>query len=81
MKDFIKTASAKNGTYSFHFSRIYSVKGVKYFMSVRLTPQTTLYFIMEHHLDKWYIIFTPETPDWLKQYEDQLSEIINEHKL
>jgi hypothetical protein len=76
--DITRNITGFKGMFSFKFTRIFTVSGANYFVSVVENTRITHYFTMKCSRKDWFIIFTPETPQWLKKYESALSNAINE---
>ena len=79
MADFTKKIDTASGRLIFNFTRIYSVNGPVYFISV-LGRATQKFFHMEKRKGEWKIIEKPEPPSWVIEYEKQLAEEIDQRR-
>ena len=78
---FTKRIEVEKGYVSFYFNRIYTVEGVRYYVSV-IDPNTkrVVMFQMHEKEGKWSILHFLDYPFWIVQLEAQLSEIIINHQ-
>jgi hypothetical protein len=75
MADFTKSFATTDGPASFSFHRIYTAKGIIYFISA--TGRSFRHFFhMEEREGSWKIVKAPKPPDWLLTYEKQLATVI-----
>jgi predicted dehydrogenase len=75
MMDFRKNINTTEGLVAFSFVRIYTSRGMIYFVSA--TGRTMRHhFHMEKRQGGWKIILAPKPPDFILQYEDQLAQVI-----
>jgi|GEM_PF-1811733 len=78
MSDFSKKIASQNGVLLFDFTRIYTVSGPVYFVSVsnRLVRES---FQMKEESGEWSITRTAGVQDWLLQLEPELNKTIVEN--
>ena len=73
----IKIYSKGFGLSEFYFTRIYSVNGIRYHISV-LNPSTmSHHFTMEKNCNAWKFTNRELLPQWILTQEETLSEEIN----
>jgi hypothetical protein len=78
MLDFRKNVDTAEGVVAFSFVRIYTSRGMIYFVSA--TGRTMRHhFHMEERAGTWKIVQTPKPPEFILQYEEQLAQIIIEN--
>jgi len=77
MQSFSKTFFVPaQGTLNFLFTRIYTIKGMLYFVTV-LDYRGRLYpFYMERKDGAWWVVATDALPSWVKEVERELSTAI-----
>jgi hypothetical protein len=75
MADFVKKLDTPDGRLAFTFNRIYTVKGVSYFISV-FRKSTPHFFHMESRDGTWRMVDAPKPPEWICQYENELANFI-----
>jgi hypothetical protein len=73
--DFTKRIDIAEGIAAFTFIRIYTVRGVIYFVAVT-GRSFRHYFHMEERGGSWKIVNAPKPPDWLYNYNEELAEAI-----
>ena len=66
---------------AFYFTKIYTVQGVRFHVSVTDIEDQTWAFNMVLHNLEWKIINAPQVPSWIMDVENQLEEIILENIL
>ena len=66
---------------AFFFTKIYTIKGVRFHVSVIDMDNLNYNFNIELRSLEWKIINAPELPDWIINIEEQLQEIILEKML
>ena len=77
MQDFTKRIAIQEGFKpEFLFNQIYTVHGVRYYVSVKDKDRRTLAFNMEEKNGRWKIVDAPKVPDWIINIEDKLEEAI-----
>lgn len=79
MFDFRITVETAEGSVVFSFVRIYSTKGVNYFVSATGSG-IRYHFHMEQKDGHWKIIPAPKPPDFILRCEEQLAQVIKEHQ-
>jgi hypothetical protein len=77
MPDPVKIISTERGKLVFTFSKIYTVRGVIFFVSV-IGRQSQTFFHMEKRDDRWRIVQAPLLADWVMEHEDELGKFIEE---
>jgi hypothetical protein len=80
MGGFIKQIKSDRRIFDFSFLRIYTVNGIKFFVSVIETPTTAHHFTMQKRGHAWKIDDAPKVPDWIKELEPQLAAAIIENE-
>ena len=81
MQTFTKRVTIEPGfDPEFHFTKIYTINGVRFHVSVR-DAELPYAFNMELKNLEWKIINAPEVPSWIINAEKQLEEIILENML
>jgi hypothetical protein len=60
----------------FSFNRIYTVNGVRYYISVFDRKQQAYYFNMQSQGNQWKIINAPKLPNWILNAERELESAI-----
>jgi hypothetical protein len=65
----------------FFFSRVYTVAGVRYFVSVTDTERKSWLFNMQERNGEWQIINAPKVPDWIIDVEKQLEWAIYNNQI
>ena len=77
MQNFTKRIQIEQGSNpEFFFSRIYTLNGVRYHISVIDKQQQAFGFNIEMEKGKWKILDTADVPDWINNIEKKLEEII-----
>lgn len=77
---FIKSIEVGNGFVNFYFDRIYTIEGVRYFVSVIDRETRKLFmFQMRENEGKWSIINFLNYPYWIVKLESELSNVIIDH--
>ena len=80
MQTFSKRVLIDEGfTPSFYFTKIYTIKGVRFHVSVIDLLDRAHNFNMVLKNLEWKIINGPEVPCWIMNVEQQLEEVILEH--
>lgn len=77
MADLIKRIDTEYGRLVFTFTKIYTVRGNIFFVSVFGRPLQH-FFHMEERDGTWKIVKEPKPPDWLLKYEEELGKFIEE---
>jgi hypothetical protein len=77
MPDPVKIIGTERGKLVFTFSKIYTVRGVIFFVSV-IGRQSQTFFHMEKRDDRWRIVQAPLLADWVMEHEDELGKFIEE---
>jgi hypothetical protein len=80
MCDFSKRIAGPNGIILFSFTRIYTVRGLIYFVAAA-GRSVRHNFHMEKVNGTWRLIRVPKSPDWLAQLEGELVKAISENQL
>jgi hypothetical protein len=76
MTDFYAWVIAGSGKLNFHFTRIYIVRGVKFFVTVIDNRKKLLSFDMKmNEGGEWKLI--PPIPLWIQEIEQELADAIN----
>jgi hypothetical protein len=77
MADVIKKIDTGEGKLVFTFTKIYTVRGVIFFVSV-FGRQSQSFFHMEKRDDRWKIVQAPLPPEWVTIHEEELGKFIQE---
>jgi hypothetical protein len=75
MPQFTKTIETPKGKLKFIFSRIYTVSGIRFHISVK-EDRDTYFFNMEEKAGVWRIINAPKVPDWIMDLHTELGDAI-----
>ena len=78
MMDFRTQVETAAGLVVFSFVRIYTSRGVIYFVSAT-GKEIRHHFHMQERAGTWRIVPAPKPPDWILQYEEQLAQAIKEN--
>ena len=78
MADFARTIETKEGLVVFSFTKIFTVKGVIYFVSVTGRGLRER-FHMEERTGTWKLVAIPRPSEWLFQYEEELAKVIEDN--
>ena len=82
MQTFTKRVTIEPGfDPEFHFTKIYTINGVRFHVSVIDMEDQAWAFNMVLKNLEWKIINAPEVPSWIINAEKQLEEIILENML
>jgi hypothetical protein len=82
MSHFKKRFSTDFGKAEFFFNRLFTVRGIRYHISVCDDKRISCFFNMERKDGEWYIIEATEVPGWIMLLERELSKaIIDYHPL
>lgn len=79
MGSFIKNIEADGRTIEFSFMRIFTVDGVKFFVTTHDKGGRPVLFQMEVKKGEWKIINAPKVPEWIIRKENELSNSIIEN--
>lgn len=71
--------STEGETLTFYFDRIFTVRGVRYSVSVYITHSPLYHFLMESKKDGWYFSDSTLLPDWIRVLEKNLGQAIEEN--
>ena len=63
----------------FLFSRIYTVNGLRYYVSVTDKAHKAHHFSMQEHNGSWQVMDGLLLPDWITGAEEALEQAIFEH--
>lgn len=74
-----KISVPKTGTYTFTFTRIYTVDGIRYFVTVTDEGQKMHQFFMRQIEESWILVDTHNLPDWLIALEFEFEKVILNH--
>ena len=78
---FSKQIRSGGGIIEFNFIRIFTVKGLKYFVMVVGNNSKSYLFQMEQRNGRWGILNDPKLPKWICDLEEELEQaILEEHK-
>jgi hypothetical protein len=77
MADRIKKIDTEDGMMVFTFTKIYTVGGVIFFVSV-FGRKSQSVFHMEKRDHAWKIVKAPHPPDWVMKHEEELGKFIEE---
>jgi hypothetical protein len=77
MADFTKRIRTNEGLVVFSFTRIFTVRGVIYFVLVTGNGSRER-FHMEERMGQWKLVQIPRPPEWLFQYEGELGKAIQD---
>ena len=77
MADRIKKIDTGKGMMVFSFTKIYTVRGIIYLVSV-FGRRSQSVFHMEKRDDRWRIVKAPQPPDWVRKHEEELGNFIEE---
>jgi hypothetical protein len=77
MADFVKRIDSSEGTRAFMFTKIYTVNGIIFHVSVFRNSVLTV-FHMEERNGSWTPVTKPKAPEWVTEFLDLLSRTINE---
>jgi hypothetical protein len=80
MPHFKSSIPITNGYLNFYFNRIETAFGNRYHLSTRLRNGKAIIFHMEEDSSRWRVVRSGDTPDWLIDAEDRLSQKIIEHE-
>jgi hypothetical protein len=80
MPTFMKRILTEEGNCSFLFNRIYTVHGLRYFISATSKTYVASYFNMEKVGGDWMIVDDGKVDGYIKQVEPELVEAIKEHE-
>jgi hypothetical protein len=78
MQNFTKRLKTSFGNPEFFFNRIYTVKGIRYYMSVTDQNRQSFFFNIEMENNEWRICNDPVLPDWILALEKDLEQAIYE---
>ena len=78
MQHFTKELNTELGHVIFTFNSIYTVGGMRYYISVNDKKHHGYFFKMEAMRGKWFIEDN-NLPGWVIKIQDALSDTINEH--
>lgn len=80
MKFFTETFyDTQEGILEFHFERVGHPTTTGYKVAVIVGPDKTYNFIMEEGDGKWNIVDAAKLPDWIRSFEEELSDSICAH--
>lgn len=79
MSNFTKKLMTDFGFAVFIFNRIYTVEGLRYYISVNDYNYNSYFFRMKAIGGKW-IIGDKNVPEWILSIQKELSDSIIEHK-
>jgi hypothetical protein len=79
MRYFTKSIDTTDGSFLFHFNRIYTVEGTRYHVSVADKRGHSLSFNMHQIDSKWKLVNSSNCPSWILTLEPELSRAIIEH--
>jgi hypothetical protein len=77
MADFVKRIDSSEGTLAFMFTKIYTVNGIIFHVSVFRHSILTV-FHMEERDGSWTVVAKPKAPEWVSEFLDLLSSAIKE---
>jgi hypothetical protein len=72
-KSSIRTAQ---GSFNFYFNRVHTAFGIRYHLSTIGRNGKAIIFYMEENRGKWMIVRNDDTPAWIIDIEEQLSQKI-----
>ncbi len=73
----LKTSS---GSLNFYFNCMVNVEGERYQVYVVRKDLGLQSFIMVHNTEKWTMLDPHDCPAWIIEFEDQLSQAIEQHQ-
>lgn len=79
MGGFIRQIKSRGTTFDFSFLRIYTVDGVKFFVSVIEGATKSYHFTIQKRGDGWKIDDAPKVPDWIMALEPEFALAIDEN--
>ena len=79
MGDFTLGKRTAEGSIIFTFNRIYTTRGIIYFVSAA-GYSTNTYFQMVESSGIWKIVLAPKPPDWVLQHEEELARAISSNQ-
>ena len=77
---FIKHILIENRYLRFSFNEIYSLEGMRYYISVVGADHKVYHFNMKELLGSWKLIHPEECPNWIVLNEDLFSTVIIEEQ-
>jgi hypothetical protein len=78
---FTKRMEVGNGYVNIYFNRVYTVEGMHFHVSlIERETRKLIMFMMHENEGAWSIINPQIVPDWTRELELQLSEIIQRHQ-
>lgn len=79
MRSFSKSiAIPERGIYNFHFARVYTINGTRYFVMVHDRHGIAYNFSMQQSNDSWQLVDSNKSPQWLINLEADLEKAILE---
>jgi hypothetical protein len=78
VKDFAKRINTEAGAFEFHFQRIYTVKGIKFFVRVRDRNSRSHLFTMVLEKGIWKIQDNSNLPPWIIDLEPELAQAVKD---
>jgi hypothetical protein len=78
VKDFTKKINTEAGIIEFHFQGIYTVKGIRFFVSGRDRNSKSHRFTMEMEKGIWKIRDGSDLPQWIRDSETELAQAIKD---
>jgi hypothetical protein len=77
MPDLVKIIGTEEGKLVFTFTKIYTVRGIMFFVSV-FGRRSQSFFHIEKRDSAWKIVKATLPPDWVIKHEDELGRFIEE---
>jgi hypothetical protein len=79
MPHFTSSIRTAVGSMNFYFNSIETAFGNHYHLSTIGKNGKAIIFHMEQHSDRWRVVRSDDTPEWVVDVEEKLSQKITEH--
>ena len=76
---FTKRIKTPYGYINFYFNRVYTVEGVRYYISGNDNKRKAYMFDMAEVAGHWLIVYNTKVPAWIKSLQDDLEKAIKEN--
>ncbi|MFL5788150.1 MAG: hypothetical protein ACJ748_08855 [Flavisolibacter sp.] len=78
MRHFVKSIETSYGIFNFYINEIETAEGTMIHISVIGKDKKPCMFMMERHLNRWYLKNPVNCPDWIINIEPILSDEIGQ---